>query len=265
MIRFNKYAVALKLTQEKVGRKEVLNEIFNKRFIDTSREVYEYIKFLKKEDIDVVASYEDLYPSLLKEISDYPLLLFCKGDISLLKKYMITIVGTRKISEYGKWVVRYLLKPFENNPNIIVVSGLARGVDSYVHKTCLEFNIPTIGVVAGGINKGYPKSNQYIYDEMVKKGLIISEFPPNRSVCKGMFPMRNRILAGISLATVVIESDITGGSLITVNLALEYGREIFAVPCNIDRYSLQGCNTTILEGATPLFLQEQLVNFCGKL
>jgi DNA processing protein len=175
---------------------------------------------------------------------------------------MITVVGTRKITSYGKWAVRHILEPLKELEDIAVVSGLAKGIDSEVHKACLDFNIPTVAIVAGGIDKGYPKSNQEIYEEIVRRGLIISEFPPGRKIVKGMFPMRNRILAGISSAIVIVESDIEGGSLITMNLALEYGREIFAVPNCIDRKSLQGCNMCILQGAIPLFLSTQLLDFC---
>jgi DNA processing protein len=265
MIRFNKYFVALKLSQEGVGRKEVLSEIFNRRAFSNNGEVLEYKKKLDRERIKVVSFFDKEYPKLLKQIDDYPLLLFCKGNTNLLTKKMITIVGTRKMSKYGKWSIEYILKPFANRNDIVVVSGLAKGVDGCVHDTCIRFNIPTIAVVAGGLDIGYPKSNQKLYDNLLKNNLIISEFPPGRSITKGMFPMRNRILAGISFATVIIESDLTGGSLITANLALEYGREILAVPCNINRYSSQGCNNIILDGAVPIFKQDQLIKFVKNL
>jgi DNA processing protein len=265
MQRFNKYSVALKLSQEKVGRREVLNQIYNKRIFDDSDEVSKYMKKLREKGIRLVSYFEDEYPDLLKQIFDYPLLLFCRGDMGLLKRQMITIVGTRQMSEYGKWAVEYILRPFSNRDDIVVVSGLAKGVDGYVHKTCIKFNIPTIAVVAGGLDKGYPKSNQKLYDKLLENNLVISEFPPGRSIIKGMFPMRNRILAGISSATVVIESDLRGGSMITANLALEYGRGVFATPCDINRYSSQGCNSIISQGAEPIFNQEKLVHFIKNL
>jgi DNA processing protein len=263
-MNFDKYEVALKLTKEGVGRKEILGEIYNRRFLNNRVEVEIYRKFLKKENIKIVSSNEKIYPKLLKQISDYPLILFTKGDQTLLNRQMITIVGTREMSRYGKWAVEYILRPLKNE-SVVVVSGLANGVDAQVHKTCLKFNIPTIGIVAGGIDKGYPKSNQPIYDEISSRGLLISEFPPGRKIIKGMFPMRNRILAGISSATIIIESDIRGGSLITMNLALEYGKDIFAIPCDIDKYSLQGCNMCISHGAIPLFLPEQLHEYCKNI
>jgi DNA processing protein len=259
-MKFNKYWVALKLRNDGVGRKDILNELFNRQIFSLERELDDYKKYLKNQHIHVISSNEKLYPELLKQISDYPLDLFCKGKTRLLSKPMITIVGTRKMSSYGKWVVKYLLKSLIGL-NVVIVSGLANGIDAEVHKVCLDFNIPTIAVVAGGIDKGYPKSNQKIYEQISERGLIISEFPPGRKIIKGMFPMRNRILAGISSAVVVIESDIKGGSLITLELALEYGREIYCVPCGINRYSLQGCNRYIAQGATPLYLTTQLIDF----
>lgn len=259
-MKFDKYSVALKLTQEGVGRKQILEEIFNSRMFDQRWEEEIFKAKLWDSKINIISCNEKIYPKYLKEIYDYPLVLFIKGDKSLLQKRMITVVGTREMSSYGKWAVGYILRVFKNE-DIVVVSGLANGIDAEVHKACLDFNIPTIAIVAGGIDRGYPKSNQKIYEQICKRGLIISEFPPGRKIIKGMFPMRNRILAGISSAVVVIESDIKGGSLITLKLALEYGREIFCVPCDINRYSLQGCNTYIAQGATPLYSTTQLIDF----
>jgi DNA processing protein len=263
-MKFNKYQVALRLTQRGVGRKKILSEIYNHSFINYTQEYLQYQEFLCNNGIEVISYNEEGYPKYLREINDYPLLLFTKGDISLLKKSMITIVGTRTMSKYGKWAVGYILRPLIGK-EIVVVSGLANGVDGEVHKKCLEYGIPTVAVVAGGIDKGYPKSNQQIYDEICNKGLVISEFPPGREIVKGMFPMRNRILAGLSSATVVIESDLSGGSLITLELALDYGRDIFCIPCNINKYSLQGCNMAIGEGAIPLYSNWQLLKYCQNL
>ena len=259
-MKFNKYEVALKLSKEGVGRKSVLEGLYNQHFINYTQEALEYREYLDRSGVGVISSDEESYPKFLKEINDYPLILFTKGDISLLKSPMITVVGTRDISNYGKWAVRYILRPLIGK-DIVVVSGLAKGIDGEVHKECLKNNIPTIGVVAGGIDRGYPKSNKSIYDEIVRNGLVISEFPPGRRIVKGMFPMRNRILAGLSSATVVIESDLSGGSLITLDLALDYGRDIFCIPCNINRYSLQGCNMAIGEGAIPLLSGKQLLKY----
>ena len=258
---FDKYFVAYRLKEEGIGRKIILKDIYNKRIFNCSVEIGKYRKFLNRNGIEVVSSNEKKYPSLLKQISDYPLILFVKGNKYLLNKKMVTMVGTRKMSKYGKWAVKYILKALKEK-DVVIVSGLAKGIDAEVHSICLKLGIPTIGVVAGGFDKGYPKSNQDIYNELAKKGLIISEFPPGRKIIKGMFPMRNRILAGISSATIIVESDITGGSLITMNLALEYNRDIFAIPCDISRLSLQGCNMCISQGAEPLYCLDQISKYC---
>lgn len=262
-MKFNKYSVAWQLSHEGMSRKEIEKKLYNRNFISDSDETDRFRENLQKESIHVISCNESLYPEDLKEIYNNPLVIFGKGDITLLNKRMITIVGTREMSVYGRWVVRYILRAFVGK-DVVIVSGLANGIDSEVHKVCLEFDIKTLAVVAGGIDRGYPKKNQEIYDQITKKGLIISEFPLGREIVKGMFPMRNRILAGISSATVLIESDIRGGSLITMNLALEYGKDIFCVPCNINRYSLQGCNMCIEQGAIPLYSSSQLLKFYKK-
>ena len=173
---------------------------------------------------------------------------------------LLTIVSTREMTSYGKWCVEYILRGLKDE-NVVVVSGLARGIDACVHSNCLNLGIPTIAVVAGGLNTGYPKSNQILYDRISEEGLVISEFPSETKIVKGMFPLRNRILAGISLATIVIESGEVGGSLITARLALEAGREIFCIPCSIRRFAIQGCNIFLDQGATPLLNPAQIIDF----
>ncbi len=220
----------------------------------------DYKKSIEDLGISIISCTEPEYPHLLKEIYDYPLILFCKGDRSLLNRHIITMVGTREMSEYGKWCVKYILESMREE-NVVVVSGLANGIDAQVHKTCLDLNIPTIAVVAGGLDRGYPKSNEQLYQEICKKGLVISEFPHGRTIVKGMFPMRNRILAGMALASVIVESGEQGGSLITARLSIEYGRETFCIPCNINKFALQGCNMLLERGAVPLFSPKQVVEF----
>jgi DNA processing protein len=237
------------------GRESVLKQIPYLYRYDF-KEVMEYSKHLKSSGVGVLDISEKGYPILLKQIYDPPLQLFYKGDVSLLDMKCITIVGTRDMTEYGKWCVEYLLKGLVGK-DVVVVSGLARGIDGHVHRTCLRLGIKTVGVVAGGIDRGYPKSNQDIYDEM---DLVIAEFPPQRDVVKGMFPLRNRILAGLSSLIVVVESSDTGGSMITARLGLEYGRCIGCIPCNIGRFSLQGCNTLVSQGAFVIKSAQDILN-----
>jgi DNA processing protein len=239
------------LLKKGVGRKKLLEIAKKGRY---KREI-DYIAYLKKEKISVISFDEPQYPELLKEIHDFPIFLFAKGNVDFLNQKIFTIVGTRNISKYGERVVDEFL---EESNGYCFASGLARGVDAEVHKKCLERNIPTIAVVAGGLYEGFPKSNAEIFEEICKKGLVISEFPPGREIVKGMFPMRNRILAGMSVGTLVVESDIDGGSMITANLSLEYGREVCAVPGNIFKNTSRGCNSLINDGAKNIVSKEEL-------
>ena len=189
------------------------------------------------------------YPSNLKNIYRYPNVLYCKGNKEILSKRLITIVGTRAMSTYGEWVVRNFLSSVPKELNVAFVSGLAIGIDSQVHKICLEKGLATVAVIAGGIDKGFPEQNRGVYEEICKKGIVAAEFPQGTIIKKGMFPIRNRILAGLSDTTIVIEGGLESGSLLTANLALEYGRDVFVVPGDITRESSKGCNYLIKQGA----------------
>jgi len=260
-MKFNKLEVAYMLQKEGIGRKYVIEHILHHQvFRLDQKTLRKFDNLMLSQNIKILSCNDSEYPQLLKEIYDFPLVLFCKGNTKLLNKEMITIVGTREMTKYGKWCVRYMLEGVKEQ-DIVVVSGLARGIDAQVHQQCLDLGIPTVAVVAGGIDKGYPKSNKGLYQEIAKNGLVISEFPLGRVIVKGMFPVRNRILAGLSLAIVVVESGEQGGSLITARMALEYGREVFCIPCGINRFALQGCNILLERGSAPLYSPKQLTTF----
>lgn len=244
-----KYLVYLS-SLEGYGRKKIFLEYQKYKKKQPPKVSSEIFETIHDSNIEVIPFFDQRYPKQLKEIYDFPILLFCLGNTNLLSNTCVTVVGTREMTQYGEKVLDKLLNI--NNPDVNIVSGLARGVDAQVHKLCLQRDINTIAVVAGGLYKGYPKSNQSIFEEISKKGLVISEFPPNREVVKGMFPLRNRILAGLCTSTVVVESCKSGGSLITAQLALEYNRDVYAVPGEIFRKTSQGCNNLIEQGATPL-------------
>lgn len=193
-------------------------------------------------------SYNNI-PSLLKQISSCPSTLYYKGDKTLLKKRAVTIVGTRTITEYGISVIEYLLDEFLKDLDIVVVSGLALGVDAHVHRVCLERGIGTIAIVPGAISSYIPKTNIDIFEKLKKQGLILAEFPEKTLFNKKMFVLRNRLLAGISNTTVVIEAGIKSGSLITAGLALDYNRDVYIIPGNINNNMSQGCNTLAKQGA----------------
>lgn len=189
---------------------------------------------------------------LLLEIPDYPRSLFAYGDMGLLAKECITIVGTRSITQYGKNVVSLFLGSFLKDLDIVVVSGLARGVDGYVHRTCLQRGIKTIAIVPGAIDSAIPFENREICRQMVNTNLVLAEYPEGVKMKKYMFVQRNRLLAGISKSTIVIEAGERSGSLITAKLALDYNREVYVVPGNIFSSVSQGCNILAREGANVL-------------
>jgi DNA processing protein len=214
----------------------------------------------------VISINDERYPELLKKIHYPPPYLYMRGDIDLLKYRCITIVGTRKPSEYGEYVVNTLLDNDLASLNICVVSGLALGIDSLVHKRCLKLNIPTIAVIAGGIDNIYPRSNSSLYDEISRKnGIVIAEHSGRVKLKREYFPIRNRILAGLSFATLIVESDVKGGSQITAKFALDEGRDVLTIPGDIRRITSHGCNMLIKQGATPISSAEDLKESLGLI
>ena len=188
---------------------------------------------------------DDVYPECLKEISNPPLKLYYKGNLDLLKEErLIAVVGTRNPSSYGKLCCEYMVKKM-TSANITIVSGFAKGIDSIAHKTSLLTDGKTIAVIASGLDIVYPASNLSLYREIEEKGLILSEYEAGVKPFKGNFPQRNRIIAGLSKGTIVVESKNRGGSLITADLALEFNRDVYAVPGDVFSEYSKGCNNLI--------------------
>lgn len=188
---------------------------------------------------------DDIYPQCLKEISNPPLKLYYKGNLDLLKdERLIAVVGTRNPSSYGKLCCEYMVKKM-TSANIIIVSGFAKGIDSIAHKTSLLAGGKTIAVIASGLDIVYPASNLSLYREIEEKGLILSEYEAGVKPFKFNFPQRNRIIAGLSKGTIVVESKDRGGSLITADLALEFNRDVYAVPGDVFSEYSKGCNNLI--------------------
>lgn len=205
----------------------------------------------------------DELPHLLIEALPKLNSLYFLGDKNLLKRVCITFVGTREITKYGEWVIRELLNKELSNYNIAIVSGLARGVDAHVHRTCLERDIDTIAIVPGAINSAIPRSNMEIFQEIKEKGLVLAEFPEGTTLRKEMFVLRNRLLAAISPVTIVIQAGESSGSLITANLALNYNRELCVVPGDINREVSKGCNLLASQGACIITCFDDLKEVLG--
>lgn len=220
-------------------------------------------KIFGRYQIEPIFIGDESYPQLLAEIYDPPAILYCRGDIELLKKPSIAIVGSRKHSYYAKAVLEKII-PVLSNSKIVIVSGLALGVDGLAHYLALESGGETIGILGSGTDKVYPSSNQLLGERMIKNnGLIISEFPPETPPLKQNFPLRNRIIAGMTLGTLVVEARKESGSLITAAFAIDAGREVFAVPGNIDSFASEGCNWLIKEGAKIVTSAEDILEEIG--
>jgi len=201
-----------------------------------------------KTECQLIAFDSEIYPPLLKQIPDAPLLLYVRGDVNVLSQYGVAIVGTRRPSAYGSSVAHRLAHDLAAR-RLVVVSGLARGVDSASHRGALEAKGKTVAVLGSGINVIYPRENKRLAEEIAASGAVISEFPLGTGPTPENFPIRNRIISGLSLGVVIVEAAEYSGSLITARLALEQNREVFAVPGNITSAQSFGPNHLIKQGA----------------
>lgn len=190
------------------------------------------------------------YPQQLREIKSAPFVLFYLGNLELLKQKQLAVVGTRRYTDYGRMVTEKLI-PQIAQAGIVITSGMAQGIDSIAHQSCLDTNQPTIAVLGAGISEAQKNSyaRQMIDKIISQDGLVISEYPPLFPASKYTFPARNRIVSGLSLGTLVIEAGIKSGTLITANYALEQNREVFAVPGNIFSPKSDGTHQLIKNGA----------------
>ncbi|MGN1354818.1 MAG: DNA-processing protein DprA [Alloprevotella sp.] len=205
------------------------------------------LAFCEKNAIRVLTPLDEDYPQLLFEAHDAPVALFYKGNASLNVRHTLAIVGTRHITEYGKEICqRFCTDLSRILPDSLIVSGLAYGVDIHAHRACLQNGLPTVGILAHGLDRIYPAMHRNTAAAMVHQGGLLTEFPTGTNPDKGNFVRRNRIVAMMSAATLVVESAAKGGSLITAKIADSYGREVYAFPGRVgDKYS-EGCNQLIV-------------------
>lgn len=196
---------------------------------------------------------DENYPQRLRQCDDAPLMLFYKGNINLNQRRVICVVGTRRNTVYGEDLIRRFMRELRQLcPQLLVVSGLAYGVDIIAHRQALQNGYPTVGVLAHGVDYLYPARHKQTADEMVKKGGLLTEFLTQTNADKVNFVRRNRIVAGISDACVVVESAAHGGGLITASLARTYNREVFAFPGNVGSQYSEGCNNLIRDNVAGL-------------
>jgi DNA processing protein len=214
------------------------------------------VRFLRRGD--------SAYPPLLRQLYDPPLQLYLRGDAApeLLARPSVAIVGARSCSAYGAEVARGLGRELAA-AGVVVVSGLARGIDGEAHRGALEAQGPTVAVLGCGIDRDYPRSHEELARRVAEAGLIVSEYPPGVEPAPWRFPARNRVIAGLCLATVVVEARERSGALITADFALELGRDVFAVPGEITAARSAGTNNLLRQGAAPLLGVDDVLQALG--
>lgn len=211
------------------------------------------IDFIEKHNISLIGFNSHNYPKRLLNCHDAPILLYSKGDIDFNSQKFVSIVGTRNATEYGRdWCEKFVCELAEMFPDVVIVSGLAYGIDICAHRAALECGVKTVAVLGNPLNSIYPSTHRSTANKIIDNGALISEYSSQSPMLKVNFVARNRIVAGMSDATVIVESKEKGGSLITASLAADYSREVFALPGNVDRESSKGCNNLIRDNKAQL-------------
>lgn len=216
--------------------------------------------------IEEISIKNNKYPNQLKNIYDPPAKLYVLGNRSILNQRNFAIVGSRKATQYGKKIAMQISKELAEN-GLNVVSGLAIGIDSYAHLGCLQVKDAgkTIAVLGSGLDVIYPKENRKLAEQIINSGgCIISEYPIGSKIEKNNFPQRNRIISGLSEGILVVEASKKSGALITAEFGIEQGKEVFAVPGDINREQSEGCNLLIKDGANVVTSSQDIIYVIGK-
>jgi DNA processing protein len=210
------------------------------------------IEFCNKHHIQILTPTNTAYPQRLLHCYDYPTVLFYRGNANLNAAKVVSIIGTRNSTDYGKQITEQIveaLAPYQT----VIVSGLAFGIDALAHKAAIKNNLPTVGVLAHGLHTIYPVQHKALAKDMLLQGGLLTEFNQFTKADKHNFPRRNRIVAGMSDCTIVVETAIKGGSMITAELAFNYNKEVFAVPGKLNDTKSAGCNKLIYQNKATLF------------
>lgn len=231
---------------------------FNKTEI--LNEAEKELSFIEKYNIKILFYSDEEYPYRLKQCVDSPVLIYYKGNADLNTKKVISFVGSRKPTDYGRSICQELVTGLACQ-DILIISGLAYGIDACSHKTALEVNLPTVGVVGHGLDRIYPYQNRKLAEEMVKRGGILTEITSGNQPDRENFPKRNRIVAGMSDAIVVVEADIKSGAIITAEIANSYNRDVFAVPGRLGDDKSTGCNFLIKTNKAALVQSIEDINY----
>ena len=243
------------LTQNILTNQNIIDILDSKNRV---RAKYTYEELYRK-NIGIINYKDNAYPYLLKQIYNPPVLLYYKGQCNF-NSNTIAVVGSRRTTKYGSNTAKKICYQLGLR-GINIVSGMATGIDSFAHQGCIDANGFTIAVLACGVDQPYPASNTKLYKDILENsGLIISEYPPGALPLKHHFPLRNRIISGLSQGVLVVEAAKKSGSLITATYALEQGREVFAVPGNIDAFLSEGTNQLIRDGAKMVSSVEDITS-----
>lgn len=239
---------------------DIADDILNVKY---RQNLEKYEQYLIKNNIELITIYSEYYPEKLKDIYDPPVMLYIKGNKKILNNYGIAIVGCRDCSSYGKHISTKFGYELGYN-NINVISGMARGIDTYSHIGALSANGKTIAVVGCGLDSVYPPENKELFDKIIElDGAVISEYIIGTKPEAKNFPRRNRIISGLSDAVIVVEAKEKSGTLITVDFALEQGKDVYAVPGNITSINSVGTNELIKQGAKPITdIKNVLTDIC---
>ena len=224
----------------------------------------EYIErakfYLNENNISYVTRADPIYPSaLMQREVDPPPVLYYKGDINVLRQPCLAVVGTRQASQYGKYTTERIVR--ELSGAFTIVSGMATGIDGYAHRAALQEGGNTVAVLGSGLFNASPASNLKLFDDICKDGLVLSEYTPDTHATEYTFPARNRIISGLSRGVLVVEASLKSGSLITANCALDQGRDVFAVPGDIDKQRSRGTNRLIKSGAVAVTSADDILEY----
>jgi len=254
------------ITFQKLKNSEV-KDIIDKRIPfnikkENIQKAKEIIDKCKSKAIGIISFLDKDYPEELKKVYYPPLIIYYRGNLEVLKKRKIGIIGTRKPTKYGREVAYEFSKKITKH-GIVITSGGARGIDTIAHKGSIDADGETICVLGSGIDVVYPPENKRIFKEIEKRGIILSEYPPGTKPFSHHFPMRNRIIAGLSELILVVEAGEKSGTFITVKWALEMGKDIFVIPGEIYSPKSKGPNFLLKQGAIPATEPSDILSFMG--
>ncbi|MFO7613187.1 MAG: DNA-processing protein DprA [Bacteroidales bacterium] len=218
---------------------------------DIFQRALQEMKFICQYDIEPLFYLDARYPDKLKHCEDGPMMVYFKGKANLSQKRILSVVGTRMPTDYGKSVCDQVVRELSEH-GVLIVSGLAYGVDTIAHRTAMAVGLPTVGVLAHGLDQVYPYVNRPMAEKMIENGGLMTEFLSQTRLNRDYFPRRNRIIAGIADATLVVESAEKGGALITADIANSYSRDVFAIPGRITDPRSSGCNMLIKKNKAAL-------------